>query len=169
MNIEQFKKTAAEFLQQVVEELEALEILLLEKREPVKGRCREIFQISQTPQCEEAAFDLEGDDDILHLSFRGDHVDIKRSKLTKSKLGRNLFSCLFKKHWDGFHVRDKEGRIYIDLKYAGFKSMLNCLKGSGNISIPNNHNVYHSLNCFKLLNLFNSLIGLENSQIYLPL
>jgi hypothetical protein len=148
LNIEQFKKTAAEFFQQFMEELEAHGKLLLEKREPLKERCREIFQITQTPRCEEAAFDLEGDDDILHLSFRGDHADMKRSKLTKSKLGWHLFSCLFKKHWDGFHVRDREGRIYIDLKYDGF----NCLKGSGNISIPNNHNVYHSLNCFKILN-----------------
>jgi hypothetical protein len=141
MNIEQFKKTAAEHFQQVVEELEAHEQLLLEKREPLKERCREIFQISQSPQCEEAGFDMEGDGDILRLNFRGEHVDIQRSKITKSNLGWNLFSCLFKKHWDGFHVRDREGRIYIDLKYDGFKSLINSRKQCKNVSIPNNHNV----------------------------
>jgi hypothetical protein len=106
----------------------------------------------------------------LRLNFRGEHIDIQRSMLTKSKIGWNLFSCLFKKHWDGFHVRDREGRIYIDLKFDGFKSLINCLNLSGTISISNNHLVYHSLKCFEMLNIFEDAkkpwTGLENSQFF---
>jgi hypothetical protein len=162
MNCTEFQKTAAEYFRQALSELDEYERLTLEKKEQLKERWREIFQISETPECDEADFDLEGDDDMLRLSFRGEHVDIQRSKITKSKLGWNLFSCLFKKHWDGFHVRDREGRIYIDLKHDGFKSLLNMMS-SGQKTISNNRNVYHGLNCFGMLNFFNkahnSLIG----------
>jgi hypothetical protein len=127
MNCEQFQRSAAEYYKQAIEELKLYETVILEKKKQIQNQWRKIFRISQTPHHKEATFDLEGDNDILHLSFRGESVDIQRSKITKSQLGWNLFSCLFKKHWDGFHVRDKEGRIYIDVEYDGFKSLLNCL------------------------------------------
>jgi hypothetical protein len=170
MNCEEFQWSAREYYRQAVEEVKAYERVILDKKNQIKKQWGKVFQISRTPQCEEATFDMEGDDDILNLSFRGEHVDIQRSKLTKSNLGWNLFSCLFKKHWDGFHVRDKEGRIYIDLKYDGFKSLLNGLSRSRNVSISNNYTVYHSLNSFNMLNVQydarKPLVGLENSQFY---
>jgi hypothetical protein len=68
----------------------------------------------------------EGNDDILKINFGGRNMDIKRSTLTKNNIGWNLFSCLFEKRWDGFHVRDREGRIYVDLKGKWLKPVIMC-------------------------------------------
>jgi hypothetical protein len=66
----------------------------------------------------------EGNDDILKINFAGENMDITRSVLTRSDFGWNLFSCLFEKRWDGFHVRDREGRIYVDLKGKWLKPLI---------------------------------------------
>jgi hypothetical protein len=71
--------------------------------------------------------DNDGNDDLLKINFGGEKMDIKRSALTKSNFGWNLFSCLFeKRRWDGFHVRDREGRIYVDLKGKWLKPLIYC-------------------------------------------
>jgi hypothetical protein len=55
-----------------------------EKR-TVSQNILKIFEIGGTQTVGEL-YDLEGHNDILNLSFRGEHVDIQRSKFTKSKL-----------------------------------------------------------------------------------
>jgi hypothetical protein len=73
-------------------------------------------------------FDWFGDDDLLKLNFGGKIVDVKRSVFTKPKFGWNLFSRLFEKGWDAFHVRDKNGRIYVDLKEDWMRPLIDSMK-----------------------------------------
>jgi hypothetical protein len=88
---------------------------------------KEIFDISGV-KCDGEDFDWDGDDDLLKINFGGRNVDIKRSVLTKPPFGWNFFSCLFQKRWDGYHVRDKKGRIYVDLKESWLRPLINYLK-----------------------------------------
>jgi hypothetical protein len=117
MHCEELKHLASFHVDQYFSELERVEKALLEKREQYKQNILKIFDIGGT-QTVGGGYDLEGDNDILNLSFRGEHVDIRRSNFTKSKLPWNFFSCLFTKKWDAFHIRDSEGRIYLDWNYS---------------------------------------------------
>jgi hypothetical protein len=65
---------------------------------------------------------------LLKLNFGGRNVDIKRSVLTKPKFGWNFFSRLFEKRWDAFHVRDTNGRIYVDLKEKWMRPLIDYMK-----------------------------------------
>jgi hypothetical protein len=101
-------------------------------------------------------------------------VDIKRSELTKRRFRRNLFSCLFQKQWDGFHVRDKNGRIYMDLKEEWLRPFIDFMKYDTN---PFYGSVLDfSLILFTILRYFNMgkriylnpnivIKGLENSRV----
>jgi hypothetical protein len=87
-------------------------------------RYKEIFKICEINSDKED-FDFEGDDDMLDINFAGKIVrNIKRSTLTKPRNGRSLFTCLFRKQWDVFHPRDKEGRIYIDMEEEWISPLL---------------------------------------------
>jgi hypothetical protein len=39
-----------------------------------------------------------------------------------------MFSSLFEKKWDGFHVRDRKGRIYVDLREEWIRPFIDHLK-----------------------------------------
>jgi hypothetical protein len=107
------------------------EKLFLEREEQItaqKGnlqeRVRKIFEIGgETANLT----DTDGVDDLLKLNLGGNKLDIKRSVLTKPNFGWNLFSCLFHKRWDAFHVRDKTGRIYVDLKEEWLRPLINSM------------------------------------------
>jgi hypothetical protein len=43
-------------------------------------------------------------------------------------IGWNLFSVLFEKRWDRFHVRDRTGRIYVDLKEEWMRPLIDYMK-----------------------------------------
>jgi hypothetical protein len=96
----------------------------------IKKSLQEISEIASGPKDLQGEVDAEGDEDILKINFGGSNVDIKRSILTKPKCGWNLFSCLFQKRWDGFHVRDKKGRIYVDLTEEWLRPLLEYMKYS---------------------------------------
>jgi hypothetical protein len=83
-----------------------------------------IFDICRHVDNEHNECNWEGDDDILKINFAGKLVDIKRSTFTKPLCGHNLFSSLFQKKWDEFHVRDKTGRIYVDYNGEWLKPLL---------------------------------------------
>jgi hypothetical protein len=141
------------------------------------SRILTVFEAGGTPNCHSKAFDLEGDDDVLKINFGGKNVDIKRSYLTKPVIGWNLFSCLFEKRWDRFHVRDRSGRIYVDLKEEWMRPLIDYMKYNKN---PNNPitsvDVFlrdtletHLLdNKFMLYDLVPSIpwVGLETSQLF---
>jgi hypothetical protein len=90
-----------------------------------------IFEFAGILSCRSAGFDLDGDGDILKINFAGKNVEIQRSCLTKPVIGWNLFSCLFEKRWDRLHVRDRTGRIYVDLKEEWMRPLIDYM----------NHNV----------------------------
>jgi hypothetical protein len=92
-----------------------------------RNEAKEIFEICGV-DCNGDGFDWDGDDDLLKINFAGKNLDIKRSILTKPTFGGNLFSCLFQKRWDGYHVRDKKGRIYVDLKENWLRPLINYMK-----------------------------------------
>jgi hypothetical protein len=87
-----------------------------------------VFELGGTPNCHGSEFDPEGDGDILEINFGGKNVEIQRSCLTKPVIGWNLFSCLFEKRWDRFHVRDRTGRIYIDWKEEWMRPLIEYMK-----------------------------------------
>jgi hypothetical protein len=96
-------------------------------------------------------FDWFDDDDLLELNFGGRNVDIKRSVLTKPKFGWNLFSRLFEKRWDAFHVRDKNGRIDVDLKEEWIRPLIDYMKYNANAEdtiSPSNFYSYASIGLF---------------------
>jgi hypothetical protein len=90
----------------------------------IKETLRELLKISESS----SAITGEGHEDILKINFAGRNVDIKRSELRMKLVGWNLFSCLFKKRWDGYHVRDKNGRIYVDLKEDWLRPLIDFMK-----------------------------------------
>jgi hypothetical protein len=96
---------------------------LSEQQEVFNKRIAEPLNLSELGNSSE---DKEGNDDILKINFAGRNANVKRSALTKNNFGWNLFSCLFEKRWDGFHVRDREGRIYVDLKGKWLKPLIYC-------------------------------------------
>jgi hypothetical protein len=87
-----------------------------------------VFEDGGTTICRDGVFDWEGDDDILKINFGGRNVDIKRSDLTKPVIGWNLFSCLFEKKWDRYHVCDRNGRFYVDLKEDWVRPLIEYFK-----------------------------------------
>jgi hypothetical protein len=125
---EYFKNLATLHLDKLFVEIREYEKIVAKKEPEVQKSSRTIFEISGVSENALDGFDMEGDQDILKISFRGEKVDIQRSIVTRSALEWNLFSCLFKKQWDTFHVRDKEGRIYVDFKYDGIRSLIQSMK-----------------------------------------
>jgi hypothetical protein len=117
---------------------------LSEQQEALNKRISDTLNLSE---CENSSQDKDENDDILKINFGGRNEDIKRSTLTKSNFGWNLFSCLFEKRWDRFHVRDRDGRIYVDLKGKWLKPLIYCFHQNdinGNIISPNlftNHSI----------------------------
>jgi hypothetical protein len=88
------------------------------------GRFYKIFNLCGT-DTKTNEFDLEEDNDLLDINFAGKIIrGIKRSVLTKPPFDWNYFSCLFRKSWDQFHPRDKEGRIYIDIEEEWLRPLL---------------------------------------------
>jgi hypothetical protein len=152
-------------------ELERVENALLEKRELYQQNILKIFEIGGGTQTIGEECDLEGDNDILNLSFRGERVDIRRSNFTKSKLPWNFFSCLFTKKWDTFHIRDKEGRIYLDWNYDGFRPLINYVMINCDTAKSfSGHLVYESVRCLEMNSLLansQDLTGLHVSKIIL--
>jgi uncharacterized protein YaiL (DUF2058 family) len=67
---------------------------LSEQQQAFNKRVAEALNISELGN---SSTDKEGNDDILKINFGGRNMDIKRSILTKSNFGWNLFSCLFEK------------------------------------------------------------------------
>jgi hypothetical protein len=139
---------------------------------------QEVFEVSGCREFRAEGFDTEGNNDILKLNFGGRNVDIKRCLLTKPPLGWNLFSCIFQKKWDRFHVRDKEERIYIDLHKEWLRPLLEYMKRNHEEKVENG---LAASNCFlvgimkdfKMHDLFTlkvatsklPLYGLEGSQL----
>jgi hypothetical protein len=120
--------------------------------------------------------DVDGDEDILKISFGGSNVDIKRSILTKPRCGWNAFSCLFQKRWDRFHVRDRKGRIYVDLKEEWMRPLLEYMKDSDSSNkylSASNRSIFQMINYFGMefmyggdaLDFGTTLSGLETSRI----
>jgi hypothetical protein len=140
----------------------------------IKETLGELLKISESS----LATTGEGDEDIMKINFAGRNVDIKRSELTMKLVGWNLFSCLFKKTWDGFHVKDKNGRIYVDLKeewlrpfidfmkYTEKDNLDSCINGANSYLIQVMRN-FKMKDSFKLYSDESTIIvkGLENSQI----
>jgi hypothetical protein len=124
-------------MQQISEQFRVVEMdfrsrekLNKELKADLQKDLREILEIGYGLEGLQEEFDGDGDDDLLKLNFGGRNVDIKRSVLTKPRFGWNLFSCLFQKRWDGFHVRDRKGRIYVDLKEEWLRPLLDYMKYS---------------------------------------
>jgi hypothetical protein len=167
---EGFRKLVSFHFDQYLIELERVEKALLEKREQYQQNILKIFEIGGTQTVGEL-YDLEGDNDILNLSFRGEHVDIQRSKFTKSKLPWNFFSCLFPKKWDAFYIRDSEGRIYLEWKYDGFRPLINYVMSNCDTAKSfNGHLVYESVRCLEMNSLLvnsQDLTGLQVSKIFI--
>jgi hypothetical protein len=115
----------------VENDLNIREIEIAELRLDIKKDLLEIFKIGNGTESLQDEFDMEGDDDILKMNFGGRNIDIKRSVLTKPKFGWNLFSCLFQKRWDGFHVRDRKGRMYVDMKEEWIRPLIDYMKYDG--------------------------------------
>jgi hypothetical protein len=86
--------------------------------------------------------------------------------LTKPKFGWNLFSRLFEKRWDAFHVRDKNGRIYVDLKEEWMRPLIDSKKynetGEGPISPISIHDIVSSSGMKVLLSMISDC-KLQNS------
>jgi hypothetical protein len=95
-----------------------------------------VFELGGTANFHAASFDPDGDDDILKFNFGGENVELQRSCLTKPVIGWNLFSCLFEKKWDRYHVRDRTGRIYIDLKEEWMRPLIDYMKHNKSVSSP---------------------------------
>jgi hypothetical protein len=117
-------------LEVVLQQMDEGKVLFSERAKELSRR-KEVFnkRIAKALNLTESgnsSEDKEGNDDILKINFAGEKMDIKRSALTRSNFGWNLFSCLFEKRWDRFHVRDREGRIYVDLKGKWLKPLIYC-------------------------------------------
>jgi hypothetical protein len=172
---EYFKNLATVHLNKLFVEIRAYEKIIAEKEAEVQTNSRTIFEISGVSENALEGFDMEGDEDILKISFRGEKVDIQRSMLTRSALEWNLFSCLFKKQWDEFHVRDKEGRIYLDFKYDGFRELIDNFRTDHEFktaSIHYNQHVERGRLAFKLRHLFERpehwITGIWSSSTIVP-
>jgi hypothetical protein len=114
--------------EEIQRQFQEKEILLASKKVELMERVIQIFEISGSSDYQTEGFDWFGYDDLLKLNFGGKNVDIKRSVLTKPQFGWNLFSRLFEKRWDAFHVRDTNGRIYVDLKEEWMRPLIDYMK-----------------------------------------
>jgi hypothetical protein len=102
--------------------------LLKERKSQLHANYYEIFKLTGMDVTAKD-FDMDGDNDLLDINFAGKIVKgIKRSVLTKPPFGWNKFSCLFHKHWEDFHPRDKKGRIYIDIELDWIKPLFEYMK-----------------------------------------
>jgi hypothetical protein len=124
-------------MQQISEQFRVVEMdfrsrekLNKELEEELQNDILQILEIGHGSEGLYTEFDAEGDSDFLKLNFGGRNVDIKRSVLTKPHFGWNLFSGLFQKRWDRFHVRDKKGRIYVDMKEEWMRPSIDYMKYS---------------------------------------
>jgi hypothetical protein len=124
----------------------------------LKTNLEEIFEIASGLEGLQEGFDMEGDEDLLKMNFGGRNVDIKRSVLTKPQFGWNLFSCLFQKRWDGYHVRDKKGRIYVDMKEEWMRPLLDYMKYGpscgGSCLNASNRSLVHIMRFFAMDTIF---------------
>jgi hypothetical protein len=120
--------TTMEPFEEIQNHFKEREDYLALKKLELKEKLTPILAISECTEYQNEEFDWFGDDDLLKLNFGGRNVDIKRSVLTKPKFGWNLFSRLFDKRWDAFHVRDKNGRIYVDLKEEWMRPLIDSMK-----------------------------------------
>jgi hypothetical protein len=109
-------------------ELMTLERENLQQVARMKRMMQSIFEICGGTEYKSDDFDLEGDNDILEINFAGEKVRIKRITLTKPTFGQNLFSSIFQKKWDQFHVRDRTGRIYVDFKWEWLKPLVDFME-----------------------------------------
>jgi hypothetical protein len=109
-------------------ELEDFKNEVAELESQRREQTKKIFEIIQFQNYETDGFDWEGDNDILNINFGRRYCDVRRSVLTKSVIGWNMFSSLFGKKWDGFHVRDRKGRIYVDLREEWLRPLIDHLK-----------------------------------------
>jgi hypothetical protein len=136
-----------------------------------------IFEVGGTTNCESGAFDREGEDDILKINFGGKNVDKKRSDLTKPVIGWNLFSSLFLKRWNRYHVTDRTGRIYVDLKEEWVRPLIDHLKYNESPNNPINsvdvflQRIMENFSLDRKFMLYNlvpgaSWVGLETSQLF---
>jgi hypothetical protein len=134
--------------------------LLKERKSQLHANYYEIFKLTGKDVTAKD-FDMDGDNDLLDISFAGKIVKgIKRSILTKPPFGWNKFSCLFHKHWEDFHPRDKKGRIYIDIELDWIKPLFEYMKYCENpirsveISPSYDKAFYHIFNYFDLDHVF---------------
>jgi hypothetical protein len=164
----------------VLLQLDALKNELKEKRktehDEFQTNVRRVFEVSDVDISDAEKFDWEGDNDILPLSFRGRKLMIKRSFLTKPRFRWNRFSCLFEKKWDQYHVRDKDGSIYLDFRYEGFSTLIDqMMSGAEVMLLYLNLPIDSSLRFFGLDQLFGfnvhcseiAFSGLEDSNLLL--
>jgi hypothetical protein len=139
-----------------------------------------VFEVCGRTPCNLNEFDWEGDDDILKLNFAGNPIDIRRGILAKPQFGRNLFSCLFQKKWDEFHVRDNTGRIYVDWKGEWLTPLLDYMKSNHVESVAttdllaSNYFLIQIMRFFKMNHIFEvqsnkaslPIVGLDNPKIH---
>ena len=150
MNWITIKETILNEINQLQNDLQHRENLLLEKRKYIDYLKESIFTINH-----QAIPIDDGDEDILDINFAGEVIQVKRSVLTKPYFGWNFFSCLFEKRWDSYHVRDKEGRMYVDLKYEWLKPFLEKLiNPDGGLTFPNSHYTTRSMDLLELNSIF---------------
>jgi hypothetical protein len=127
--------------EEIQDQFKETESYLASKRLELIQKIIRIFEINESSGLRPEGFNWHGNDELLKLNFGGRNVDIKRSVLTRPKFGWNLFSRLFEKRWDAFHVRDKNGRIYVDLKEEWMRPLIDYMKyngtGTGPISSSN--------------------------------
>jgi hypothetical protein len=175
MNWENIKNSVLFQLGNFKNELEGKEREAQQKRKELTENEKKIFEISGVNVSDEEKFDWKGKKDILKLNFRGTKCDIERQILTKWHYGWNLFACLFTKKWDQYHVRDQEGRIYIDIKYESVYPLIANLKNNPRtINFVSNQLVNRTLKLFKMENVFDlqpatesrfELTGLQHSSL----
>jgi hypothetical protein len=132
---------------------------LVSKKVELIQRLTPIFKLIECSDYTKEGFDWFGDDDLLKLNFGGKNVDIKRSVLTKPKIGWNLFSRLFDKRWDAFHVRDNNGRIYVDSKEEWMRPLIDYMKYNKTGEDP----ILSKLYLFRSIQLFN-----ESGEFKIP-
>jgi hypothetical protein len=155
MNWENIRNSVLFQLGSFKNELEGKEREAQQKRKELRENEKKIFEISGVIVSDEETFDWKGKKDILKLNFRGTKCDIERQILTKWHYGWNLFACLFTKKWDHYHVRDQEGRIYIDIKYEAVHPLIANLKNNPrNINFVSNQLVNRTLQLFNMDKVF---------------
>jgi hypothetical protein len=157
-------------------ELMTLERENLQQVARMKRMMQSIFEICGGTEYKSDDFDLEGDNDILEINFAGEKVRIKRITLTKPTFGQNLFSSIFQKKWDQFHVRDRTGRIYVDFKWEWLKPLVDFMElnlEETSFLPESNYFLVQILRYFKMDKIFKlrsskdslPLMGLDNSRI----